>query len=87
MGLTLPLARDLGRAQIRVYAIASGIFETPLMDTASHSMRDPLIDMTRFPKRLGEPHEFAETAPYIFNFGYTNGDTIRLDASIRMALK
>ena len=57
------------------------------MDTAPHSIRDPLIDMTRFPKHLGVPHEFAETAPYIFDFGYMNGETIRLDASIRMALK
>lgn len=83
--MTLPLARDLGRSQIRVCTIAPGIFETPLMGGAPPQVRDPLIDMTQFPKRLGEPHEFAETVAYIVNCGYINGETIRLDASIRMA--
>ncbi len=86
-GMTLPLARDLSRAQIRVCTIAPGIFETPLMGAAPPQVRDPLIDMTQFPKRLGEPEEFAETVAYLVNCGYINGETIRLDASIRMAPK
>ncbi|MFT6012311.1 MAG: 3-hydroxyacyl-CoA dehydrogenase/3-hydroxy-2-methylbutyryl-CoA dehydrogenase, partial [Candidatus Azotimanducaceae bacterium] len=46
--------------------------------------REPLIDMTQFPHRLGEPVEFAQTAAYIVNCGYINGETIRLDSGIRM---
>lgn len=30
MGMTLPMARDLGKYKIRVMAIAPGIFETPM---------------------------------------------------------
>lgn len=84
VGMTLPIARDLSRQSIRVMTIAPGIFETPLMAGAPPQVRDPLIDMTQFPKRLGEPHEFAETAAHIVRCGYLNGEVIRLDASIRM---
>ena len=41
--------------------------------------------MTQFPKRLGDPAEFAQTAAYIVNCAYINGEVIRLDSGIRMA--
>ena len=86
-GMTLPLARDLSRQGIRVCTIAPGIFETPMMVGASKEVRDPLIDMIQFPRRLGLPDEFASTAEHIVTSGYLNGETIRLDAGIRMAPK
>ncbi len=86
-GMTLPIARDLSRQAIRVATIAPGIFETPMMQFAPPQVREPLIEMTQFPKRLGNPTEFAQTAAYIVECGYINGETIRLDASIRMAPK
>jgi hypothetical protein len=46
-----------------------------------------LIEMTQFPKRLGNPVEFAKTAGYIVECGYINGEVIRLDSGIRMAPK
>ena len=86
-GMTLPIARDLCRAGIRIATIAPGIFETPMMQFAPPQVREPLIEMTQFPKRLGNPAEFAETAAYIVNCGYINGEVIRLDSGIRMAPK
>ncbi len=86
-GMTLPIARDLSRQGIRVATIAPGIFETPMMAFAPPQVREPLIAMTQFPKRLGEPSEFAQTAAYIVNCGYINGEVIRLDSGIRMAPK
>ena len=86
-GMTLPIARDLSRSGIRVAAITPGIFETPMMQFAPPQVRQPLIDMTQFPKRLGNPSEFAQTAAYIVECGYINGEVIRLDSSIRMAPK
>ncbi len=86
-GMTLPIARDLSRQGIRVATIAPGIFETPMMKGAPPQVREPLIEMTQFPKRLGEPSEFAQTAAYIVNCGYINGEVIRLDSGIRMAPK
>ncbi len=39
--------------------IAPGIFETPMMAGAPDRVRDPLIDIVPFPKRLGQAAEFA----------------------------
>ena len=86
-GMTLPIARDLSRQAIRVATIAPGIFETPMMKGAPPQVRELLIEMTQFPKRLGNPSEFAQTAAYIVNCGYINGEVIRLDSGIRMAPK
>lgn len=86
-GMTLPIARDLSRQGIRVATIAPGIFETPMMKFAPPQVREPLIKMTQFPKRLGDPTEFARTAAYIVNCNYINGETIRLDGGIRMEPK
>lgn len=86
-GMTLPIARDLTRQGIRIATIAPGIFETPMMQFAPPQVREPLIEMTQFPKRLGNPDEFAQTAAYIVNCNYINGETIRLDSGIRMQPK
>ena len=83
-GMTLPIARDLGRSGIRVCTIAPGIFETPMMLGAPDQVRMPLIEMVQFPKRLGNAPEFARLALHIVENGYLNGETIRLDGSIRM---
>lgn len=84
-GMTLPIARDLSRQGIRIATIAPGIFETPMMQFAPPEVREPLIEMTQFPKRLGDPTEFAQTAAYIVNCTYINGEVIRLDGGMRMA--
>jgi 3-hydroxyacyl-CoA dehydrogenase/3-hydroxy-2-methylbutyryl-CoA dehydrogenase len=84
-GMTLPIARDLARSGIRVCTIAPGIFETPMMAGAPDRVRDPLIEMTQFPKRLGNAPEYAQLAQQIIENPYLNGETIRLDASIRMS--
>jgi 3-hydroxyacyl-CoA dehydrogenase/3-hydroxy-2-methylbutyryl-CoA dehydrogenase len=85
--MTLPIARDLTRQRIRIATIAPGIFETPMMQFAPPQVREPLIQMTQFPKRLGNPTEFAQTAAYIVTCNYINGETIRLDGGIRMQPK
>ena len=85
VGMTLPIARDLSRSGIRVCTIAPGIFETPMMIGAPPAVRDPLIEMTQFPKRLGDASEYALLARQIVENPYLNGETIRIDAGIRMA--
>ncbi|MCS5568600.1 MAG: SDR family NAD(P)-dependent oxidoreductase [Pseudomonadales bacterium] len=87
VAMTLPIARDLSRSGIRVCTIAPGIFETPMMLGASDKVRLPLIDMVQFPKRLGDAPEFALLAKQIVENPYLNGETIRLDAGIRMQPK
>ena len=87
VGMTLPIARDLGRIGVRVCTIAPGIFETPLMMGAPDRVKQPLIDAVQFPHRLGEPPEFALMCQQIVENPYLNGETIRLDGAIRMAPK
>jgi len=37
-----------------------------------------------FPKRLGDPAEFAQLVVHIAENSYLNGETIRLDGGVRM---
>ena len=87
VGMTLPIARDLARMGIRINTIAPGIFNTPLMNAAPDSVKNPLIEMVQFPKRLGHPEDFASLTKHIVENSYLNGETIRIDGSIRMAPK
>ena len=87
VGMTLPIARDLARMGIRINTIAPGIFNTPLMNGAPDNVKNPLIEMVQFPKRLGHPEDFASLTKHIVENSYLNGETIRIDGSIRMAPK
>jgi NAD(P)-dependent dehydrogenase (short-subunit alcohol dehydrogenase family) len=82
--MTLPLARELGRFGIRVVSIAPGVFETPMMHSASEKVRQPLLEDSVFPKRFGYPEEFAATVQQIFENPMLNGTVLRLDAGLRM---
>lgn len=83
-GLTLPMARDLTREGIRVMAIAPGIFLTPMLQGLPQEVQDALAADVTFPKRLGDPAEYARLAAFIIECGYLNGETIRIDGALRM---
>lgn len=85
VGMTLPIARDLMGEGIRVNTIMPGIFETPLMAGAQEHVRAALAASVPFPKRLGNPAEFAAVAEMMVTTTYFNGESIRLDGAIRMA--
>jgi len=84
VGLSLPMARDLAREGIRVMAIAPGIFATPMMRGLPEDVQESLAAEVTFPKRLGDPVEFARLAAFIVECGYLNGEVIRLDGALRM---
>ncbi|GGF63519.1 3-hydroxyacyl-CoA dehydrogenase [Paracoccus acridae] len=83
-GMTLPLARDLAGLNIRVCAIAPGIFATPMLRGLPQDVQDGLAAEVTFPARLGDPQEFARMAAHIVQNGYLNGEVIRLDGALRM---
>lgn len=85
--MTLPIARDLARDGVRVMTVAPGIFATPLLMASPQPVKDALVDMIQFPKRMGLPDEFADMAVHIIRCAYLNGEVIRLDAGIRMAAR
>ena len=84
VGMTLPIARDLGRHGIRVVTIAPGPADTPMLAQLRDDIRESLEQQIPFPKRLGRPDEFAALVRHIFENGYLNGEVIRLDGSLRM---
>ena len=85
VGMTLPIARDLMGEGIRINTILPGIFDTPLLAAAPENVRAALSASVPFPKRLGQPDEFAQLAEAIVLNGYLNGESVRLDGAIRMA--
>ncbi len=86
-GMTLPAARDLAPAGIRVVTIAPGIFDTPMLGQLSEEVRAALSKDVVFPKRLGDPAEYGAMVASIVESGYLNGETIRLDGALRMPPK
>lgn len=63
----------------------SGVFETPLMLSLPEKARKSLEQLVPFPKRLGDPAEFAKLCQSIVENPYINGEVIRLDGSLRMS--
>ena len=83
--LTLPAAREFAQFGIRVMTIAPGIFSTPMLKALPQETQDSLGASVPYPKRLGEPREFAALAMHCIHNAYLNGEVIRLDGALRMA--
>lgn len=84
VGMTLPIARDLSSAGIRVCTIAPGTFDTPMLAQLPDAARKALGAAIPFPSRLGRPEEYAALARHIVENAMLNGETIRLDGALRM---
>jgi NAD(P)-dependent dehydrogenase (short-subunit alcohol dehydrogenase family) len=85
VGMTLPAARDLASAGIRVCAIAPGTFDTPMMAGLPARARERIAATVPFPARLGRPEEFADLVLCIAANPMLNGETVRLDGALRLA--
>jgi NAD(P)-dependent dehydrogenase (short-subunit alcohol dehydrogenase family) len=89
VGLTLPLARDLAPIGVRVNCILPGLFDTPILGIgqAALDFKEKIGRDVVFPKRAGEPREYASLAHHLLTNSYMNGESIRLDAGNRMQPK
>jgi len=85
VSMTLPIARDLMEEGIRVNTILPGIFDTPLLQSLPDVVKASLGQSVPFPKRLGQPAEYAELVVHLITNGYFNGEHMRLDGALRMA--
>ena len=86
-GMTLPIAREFAEYGIRIMTIAPGIFRTPMLEALPENVQEALGKMVPFPKRLGEPSEFAALAQHIVENSMLNGEVIRFDGALRMAAR
>jgi NAD(P)-dependent dehydrogenase (short-subunit alcohol dehydrogenase family) len=84
VGMTLPAARELARAGVRVMTIAPGLFHTPMVDGLPPDVHASLATGIPFPSRLGRPSEYAELVEHIVRNRFLNGEVIRLDGALRM---
>ena len=87
VGMTLPIARDLGRYGIRINTILPGVFSTPLMNSAPQQAIDALSAQVVFPNRLGDPSEYAAMALELCRNTYMNAHVLRIDGGVRFSAK
>ena len=84
VGMTLPIARDLMTENIRVNTILPGLFMTPLLESLPDHVKEALGASVPYPKRLGDPEEYAALALHLIENGYFNAACVRLDGAIRL---
>lgn len=89
VGMTLPVARDLAAAGIRLNTVAPGLVDTPIYDAfpEPEAFKAKLGESVLFPKRLGRAEELASMVVECLTNSYMNGETIRVDGGIRMPPK
>lgn len=85
IGLTKTLARELGRAGIRVNAVAPGFIDTPMARLVPEANLSALTERTPL-ARLGKPEEIA--AAYCFlasdDAAYITGTCLNVDGGLVM---
>lgn len=84
VALTIQAAREFASAGIRVMTIAPGLIATPMLFGMPEGVQQSLASQVPFPKRLGNPDEFAQLVKHIVENQLLNGEVIRLDGAIRM---
>lgn len=83
IGLTKTLARELGRSNVRVNAVAPGFIETPMTSVVPQPVLAAMSEKTPL-QRLGKPEEIA--AAYCFlasdDASYITGTVINVDGGL-----
>lgn len=87
VGMTMPLARELAAIGVRVLTLAPGAFETPIYDTIPPLVREEMVDVALFPKRLGHPDEFARFVTELVTNPFHNGRTYRFDGGVYLPIE
>ena len=89
VGMTLPVARDLSAAGIRLNTVAPGLIDTPIYGEGqgSEDFKERLKRDVLFPKRLGTADEFASMAAELLGNSYMNAEVVRVDGGVRMQPK
>jgi NAD(P)-dependent dehydrogenase (short-subunit alcohol dehydrogenase family) len=79
VSMILPAARELGSLGIRVVGIAPGLFSTPTLFKMEQNLDPRVVQSVPFPRRFGDPAEFAILVVHIIKNTMINGTVLRLD--------
>mmetsp|Transcript_19686 Transcript_19686/g.30404 ORF Transcript_19686/g.30404 Transcript_19686/m.30404 type:complete len:219 (+) Transcript_19686:101-757(+) len=79
-GMTLPMARTLGKYNIRVATVAPGIFHTPIAKDHPAEVIQMMMKQTPM-GRPGKAKEFAHFVQAIVENPYINGGHLRIDGA------
>lgn len=83
IGMTLPMARDLGKYKIRVNSVAPGIIETPMTEGMRKSKVGEMLIAATPLKVLGKPVHICQAAEFITTCDFINGAVLRVDGGVR----
>ncbi|ORX63192.1 NAD(P)-binding protein [Hesseltinella vesiculosa] len=78
--MTLPMARDLANAGVRVNTIAPGVFATNMTSV----MKDAVVKDALFPTGKGHPQDYASLVAFLIENGMMNGEVVRIDGGARL---
>ena len=83
VGFTKALAKEVGKANITVNAIACGFIETDMTAVLPQEYKDKMIEMIPV-KRFGNPEEVAKTALFLLSDDakYITGHVISVDGGL-----
>ncbi|KAL4473660.1 hypothetical protein ABPG74_022524 [Tetrahymena malaccensis] len=85
LGMTLPLARDLGKYGVRVVCMCPGFFNTRMGYSVPERLYKAMARVTAL-GRHGEPSEFSHAFQGIVESTFINGSHFYLDSSFAVPL-
>jgi NAD(P)-dependent dehydrogenase (short-subunit alcohol dehydrogenase family) len=85
--MTIQAAREFASYGVRVLAIAPGLFHTPMAAEVPPEAVNAITSDAIFPRRFGEPEDFADLCLAVIRNPMLNGEVIRLDAGVRLRAK
>jgi len=85
IGLTKTVAKELGKYNVNVNAIAPGLIETEMIQKLPEEIKKQALDETVF-KRIGKPEEVAQVVLFLVSddSSYLTGQTITVDGGLYM---
>mgnify|MGYP001027448204 CR=1 FL=1 len=84
IGLTKSLAKEFGKKNLRVNAIAPGFIETPMTERLSGEIKKVALEKISM-RRFGKPEEVAKLVKFLIVDGtYINGQVIVIDGGMEL---
>ncbi len=83
IGMSKSLAKELGKHQIRVNAVAPGFIATEMIDTIPEKVLNMVVDKTPL-RRMGKPEDIANTYLFLASdaAAFISGTVISVDGGI-----